>query len=174
MLKAAGRSHPHGERSDDLSVLRSSRRSQNRTIRACSRSCRRQLLGVSVRSSSHPPVFALGQALSHAESAWSIVGGVQHNELEPERPCRLLCNRPSKNPMRGFFPLLRVRRKRPSHCAADQLISSWSQIDLTASGHRQTGYDRRKSIFTTGVRGPFCNRIAGCTAHPRSRRLSRR
>jgi hypothetical protein len=48
-----------------------------------------------------------------------VVGGVQHNEFEPERPCRLLRDRPSKNSMRAFFPLLRVRRKRPSHCAAD-------------------------------------------------------
>src|SRR5262245_4609615 len=57
MLKAAERAHPHVERSDDLAVPRSSRRSQNRTTRAYSRSCRRQLLGVSVRSSSHTPVF---------------------------------------------------------------------------------------------------------------------
>src|SRR5262249_17990157 len=53
MLKEAGRPHPHEEKSDDRSVLRNSRRSQNRTIRACSRSRRRQLLGISVRSSSH-------------------------------------------------------------------------------------------------------------------------
>ena len=46
-------------------------------------------------------------------------------------------------------------RRRP----VDELAS---RIDRTASGHRQTGYDRRKSIFTTGVRWPFCNRIDGC------------
>jgi hypothetical protein len=64
--------------------------------------------------------------------------GVQHNEFEPERPCGLVRDRPSKNSMRGFFPLLRVRRKRPSHCAADQLISSWSQIDQLIELHPVT------------------------------------
>src|SRR5262245_37774316 len=64
MLKEAGRPHPHEEKSDDRSVLRNSRRSQNRTTRACSRSRRRQLLGISARSSSRPPVFALSPSLT--------------------------------------------------------------------------------------------------------------
>ena len=43
-----------------------------------------------------------------------------------------------------------------------------ASIDRTASGHRQIGYDRRIIDFTTGVCLPFCNRIAGYNAHPRS------
>src|SRR5271165_3759312 len=42
-----------------------------------------------------------------------VVGSVQHEEFEPERPCRLLRDRPFKNSMRGFFPLPCVCRKRP-------------------------------------------------------------
>jgi hypothetical protein len=36
-----------------------------------------------------------------------------------------------------------------------------ARIVQSASGHRQTGYDRRIVDFTTGVCWLFCNRIAG-------------
>jgi hypothetical protein len=43
-----------------------------------------------------------------------------------------------------------------------------ASIDRTASGHRRPGYDRRIIDFTMRVCWPSYNRIASCTAHPRS------
>ena len=75
------------------------------------------------------------------------------------------CGQISRFRFTGTPRLLRARRERPCHRAAEQRdeLAALQLIELHPVTAR-LGYDRRIVDFTTGVCWPFCNRIAGCTA----------